>query len=355
MDEARQNSDHENFRVACQYETARRFVEMSELKPVRMAILGASHWHLPCYLNPALDDGHEVVLHDANQERLATLVAKNGKDLAPGRLSSCSDPRALLSSKPNYAILLGKPEETASFVELCLEFNVPFMAEKPGSLQAERLSSLALRCRQKGLFNASPFSLRWDFVGLKVKSLLDAGSLGRIASVSMSYFSGAAGRYVQWGSPWALDRNVSGGGAMFNVGVHLLDLFRFWGFEPKYLFGKASWNINKNSVDDIASMMLDIGGGAYAVLESGYLVQNPFGGLCFSIYAEKANIDYRDKTLKITWADGRVETHVNPDPEPRAAMQRGLIEMIEKGGQAPSGLQDMAAVLAICERLSASI
>lgn len=259
---------------------------------------------------------------------------------------------AALSSKPDYAILLGRPSETEGFIELCLEGGTPFMAEKPASLSAKRLFALAGRCEAEGLFNASPFCLRWDFAVLKALELLGSGALGRVASVYASYFSGAAGRYRRWGCPWVLEKSESGGGAMFNVGLHALDMLRLWGFAPSFAAGRSSCNINSNDVDDVSSMLLELGGGAHAVVESGYLVQNPCGGLCFSINAEKGNLDYRFKTLKASWADGRTESWGNPDPEPRPAMQRGLIKALLAGEKPASGLGDVAFALSLCEKLN---
>ncbi len=318
-----------------------------------VAILGASHWHLPCYLQPAVADGHRVILHDADPARAEAAAAKYRASQGTERITVGGEAQAVLAARPDFAVLLGQPAETAEFIGLCLDYGVPFLAEKPGALRADTLWEYARRCQAQGLFNAGPFSLRWDEVGLRVKALLDEGRLGRIGSVSISYFSGAASRYVKWGCPWVLELARNGGGGLYNCGLHLLDLLRFWGLNPRYRHGRATYNLNRGEVDDLATLLLDLDDGAYAVLESGYTVQNPFGGLCFSIYAEKANVDYRQRTLKISWADGTVETFENPAPEPRERMQAELIACARAGRPAPVTLADMAAALEICNQFTA--
>jgi predicted dehydrogenase len=317
---------------------------MSASKPFRIAILGAGHWHLPCYLNPAIEDGHSITLQENDPARLAAIAAK----YAPKNVVAESAPEKVLSAKPDYAVLLGRPAETEAFIGLCLESGTPFMAEKPGSLSPGRLRALAARCHEKKLFGAAPFSLRWNILCRKVGDILASGAAGKVAALSMSYLAGPASRYVKWGCPWALDPKESGGGPMLNVGIHLPDLLRFWGFSPERLFSVSSRNINSGAADDFSSLTMRLGGGAHAVIESGYLVQNPFGGLCFSIYAEKVNIDYRNSSMKISWADGKTDTFQDQDPDPRPAMQRELISLLRNGGQPPADLSDMAAALSLC-------
>lgn len=308
---------------------------------MRIALLGAAHWHAPCYHRPAAEMGHEVILFDDDGERMREVCDRFG-------YAFHTDVADLDEVRPDFAVCLGRHDVMPEYTSLCIDRGIPLLAEKPGGLTADAVRGLARRCDEKQLFNAGPFSMRWDGACREIRDRLERGEFGRVARISLSYFAGAARRYIGWKCSWVLKRKTSGGGSLYNVGVHMLDLLRFWGFEPEYVAGCASWNINRGDVDDVASLMLRCGE-AYAIVESGYLVQNPFGGARMVLFCEKANVEYSRKRLTITRPDGSKETLENTSPEPRGDMLRDLLDLCRQGKTAPDTLHDMAAVMEICD------
>lgn len=308
---------------------------------MKIVLLGACHWHAPCYHVPAAKLGHEVILIDAD----AALVRQKA---AAGGYAWSADYGDLDRLRPDFAVCLGRHDQMAGLCGLCLERGIPFLAEKPGAPDAATMASLAARADAAGLFHAAPFCQRWDPAARQVQRLLQSGRLGRVARVQATYFSGAASRYVGWRCGWVLEKEHACGGSLYNVGMHLLDLLHFWGFAPSYRAGRSSYSLNRGEVDDVASLLLDCGE-AYALVESGYLVQSPCGGIGYSLFCERANIDYAHNTLRLAWADGQVETMINPTPEPRDLMMADLLARLQAGQPAPATLHDMAAALALCD------
>ena len=312
---------------------------------MRVVLLGANHWHSPTYYQPAAAQGHEVILFDDEPGPAQRTAAKHGFALH-------ADYADLDRVRPDFAVCLGRHDRMPRYVAMCIERRIPFLAEKPGGLSAEVVRGLARRCDEVGLFHAAAFVFRWDASSRAVKDLLDAGRAGRAARVALSYFTGPASRYVGWGSPWALQREFAGGGSLYNVGIHLLDVLRFWGFAPAVESALASHAINRHEVDDVVTVLLRMGQ-TYAVVESGYLVQNPYGGLHAVIFGEKANLELRGETLAVTDADGKREESTPRPREPRDVMLGELLDLSRRGQPSPVTLHDLAAALALCEQAQA--
>lgn len=308
---------------------------------MKIVILGASHWHASDYYSHSRKLGHEIVLIDENVERVCEKAEKNG-------FAWHSDYGVLDKLKPDFAFCLGRHDQMADITTMCIDRRIPFMAEKPGAPDAATMTKLARRCDDLKLFNAAPFCLRWDASVRRVKQLIDTGALGRVAHLHVAYFVGAAQRYRGWGCGWVLEKEKSFGGSIYNEGVHCFDLLRYWGFEPTYRAGRASHNLNRGEVDDVISLLLDCGD-AYAVAESGYLVNSPFGGHNYSLFCEKANIDYRHGELTIRWANGEREVTKNPPGDFRALMLAEVFSLLADGKPAPSTLHDMVGTLKVCD------
>ena len=82
-----------------------------------------------------------------------------------------------------------------------------------------------------------------------MKSLVDSGVLGRIVGCEGRCAAGGLHRYIDGHAAWMLERDKSGGGPMFNLGVHWIDLFRWLlGSEIAEVIGK---NVRVNENYDI--------------------------------------------------------------------------------------------------------
>ena len=189
--------------------------------------------------------------------------------------------------------------------------------------------------------------MRWDSAMNRIKGLIDSGRLGRIARVGVSYFAGPKSRYDTYGCHWVLEKDIAGGGALMNVGTHVIDLLRYWGFDLQYVSGSASWELTRGSVEDTATLILK-SDQTTCLIESGYLVKNPYNGAHITIFAEHANLEYRHHVLTVQWGDGTEDQFENTHPEPRDDMLKDLIAKADQGSPAPATLHDMAAMLEIC-------
>ena len=95
--------------------------------------------------------------------------------------------------------------------------------EKPLAMNAAEAASMAAAVRAAGLKAQVTFNFRFFPAVMRAKQLVEAGFLGRIFSFRGRYHRAS---YIDSDKPmsWRLQREVTGGGALFDLGSHILDL-----------------------------------------------------------------------------------------------------------------------------------
>ncbi len=95
--------------------------------------------------------------------------------------------------------------------------------EKPLSLSVEESRAIVEAVETAGVINQMTFNFRFFPAIIRAQQLIAEGFLGRIFSFRGRYFRSS---YINPEKPysWRLDKEVSGGGALFDLGSHILDL-----------------------------------------------------------------------------------------------------------------------------------
>jgi len=109
------------------------------------------------------------------------------------------------------------------------------------------------------------FNHRWHPGILKAKAMVDSGRFGRILNMRGLY--GKSGG-VQFRHSWRNNKEISGGGILLDQGIHMLDLFRFFGGDFEQIKCSASSAFWKFDVEDNAYVILHNPGGIDATLHS---------------------------------------------------------------------------------------
>ncbi|HUV15657.1 MAG TPA: Gfo/Idh/MocA family oxidoreductase [Pelolinea sp.] len=150
--------------------------------------------------------------------------------------------------------------------------------EKPLGLNLDHARKIVDLAEKAGVLTHTAFTYRYYPAVRQAKSILAAGALGEIFNFRIHYFHNS---YMDPLRPmsWRLRKAASGGGALADLGIHIIDMVRF-------LFGDAAW-IRCNTgtfikerpvkagssqmvpvdVDDWAHCMLRLQNGAFGALE----------------------------------------------------------------------------------------
>ena len=123
---------------------------------MKLAFIGASHWHLPLYLEPALEvPGAQVVgISDPDPGFVAGWSERLG---CVGDI----DFRALCrKTKPDFVFALGRHSDMVEQARFLIEEGIPFALEKPCGMNEQDVAVLADLEARSGSFSSVPLVFR---------------------------------------------------------------------------------------------------------------------------------------------------------------------------------------------------
>lgn len=143
-----------------------------------------------------------------------------------------------------------------------LDRGLAVFCQKPLALDAREAREMVDAARRAGRLLGVDYSYRFTDGGRALRQALAAGELGRVFSVD-AVFHNAYGP----DKPWCFDPLLSGGGALMDLGVHLIDLSLWLLGDPgvRSVHGgvwKGGEPLRPGEVDDFASARIELDGGA---------------------------------------------------------------------------------------------
>ncbi len=175
------------------------------------------------------------------------------------------------------------------------------LCEKPlciGPAEAREILSLPLR---EGQITGMTFNNRWMSPVLRAKQLIDEGRLGRILSFSGIYLHSSATDTARKAG-WKQDKTVCGGGVLFDLGSHIIDLLGYLcghltvvsgmsqiGYPIRTGRDGSPWNTN---ADESFYLLGKTAEGASGTIAVGKLQPGANDDLAFEIYGEKGALRF---------------------------------------------------------------
>jgi len=159
------------------------------------------------------------------------------------------------------------------------------------------------------VFAAVPLVMRYCPL---IETIREVASGERIQYLSFKFVGGMVDRYHQQKVEWVIDRAISGGGPLLNLGIHHVDLCRvLLGNADLAVTGAMMSNRAAGlSIEDHAIMLMQ-GGGASCMVETGYLYPAPNSvfDMHYSIRTDEHYFAARDNsTLEIVTNDRQCTT-----------------------------------------------
>jgi predicted dehydrogenase len=140
------------------------------------------------------------------------------------------------------------------------------LVEKPIDITTKRADALIEACDRAGVRCGVIFQERYQANNLRVKQLIDEGSLGRLLLVNA---------HVPWYRPdeyytksrWHGVRAIDGGGALINQGVHTVDFLLWMMGDVASLQARTATVLHKMECEDTALAILEFANGAFGTLQ----------------------------------------------------------------------------------------
>ena len=162
----------------------------------------------------------------------------------------------------------------------CAEHGVHVLVEKPMAASAEGVRRMIAAAQRAGVILSTPYVWRYHPVASRMKGLIAQGVTGRVVGCEGRCAAGRLSRYTEAQAGWMLQKSRSGGGPMFNLGVHWIDLYRWLlADEVVEVIGKNVHVNREYDVEDNSFALLTFSRGTVLALDISYTVPDsyPFG------------------------------------------------------------------------------
>ncbi|WP_164821416.1 Gfo/Idh/MocA family protein [Paenibacillus koleovorans] len=210
------------------------------------------------YLKAAASLKEDLVVHavaDLNREAAQAAVEQFG---VPASYGSAEE---MVADENVDAVVFAVPP-SAFKTELALRamaLGKHVLLEKPVALTLAEAEKLVGAAHASGVVAAGCSSrLRFMESAAAVKRVLDAGTLGRLRSVSVRWLLPAKPKPEpgKLPPPWRLNPALNGGGSLTNLGTYILDygfgMMDGWGLRPRSIAGHA-WGLSGLFADHVVS------------------------------------------------------------------------------------------------------
>jgi predicted dehydrogenase len=161
-------------------------------------------------------------------------------------------------------IITAENRRHASCVRWASEAGKPILCEKPLVTREEEAEEMFQALRSSGVPLMTAFPCRYSPAYQRLKAKVQEGSLGRVLAIS-------ATNHGMCPFDWFVVLEESGGGAMMDHVVHVVDLMRdFLQQEPVEVYAETSNKIFGKEWEDVALLHVRFEGGLFASIDSSW-------------------------------------------------------------------------------------
>jgi predicted dehydrogenase len=139
------------------------------------------------------------------------------------------------------------------------------LCEKPLALNSAEAEEMVKVCAEKNVKLAVNYVFRFHPLTVKAKEIIEKGMLGKIVSINASFNVDYAPN-----ENFRFQKNLSGGGALRDIGTHMIDLLRVFGGEIEDLKGFSDNIIYKSEVDDFSAGIVKFHNGGYGYFNASF-------------------------------------------------------------------------------------
>ncbi len=215
-----------------------------------------------------------------------------------GFLYNCVDYRKLLDDKRIHIIDCTAPNYLHhTMITDAIEKGKHVYCEKPLAMNVREAEDIVQKTSRSNVKSQIVFNYRFVPALIRAKQLIDQGKLGTILNFRAAYLHSG---YIDPQRPmsWRLKKSQSGGGALFDLGSHCLDLVLHLAGQCRSVFAsmytyidsrparRGSDQMEKVDVDDVAFLQLVLRNGAVGTVEASRLSTGSLDELKIEIQGE---------------------------------------------------------------------
>ncbi|AHV96760.1 oxidoreductase [Paenibacillus sabinae T27] len=223
---------------------------------IKIGIASFAHMHAMGYMDALLQiDGAELAgIWDEDAEK--------GQEIA-GRYQTAYYPELnqLIGSGIDAVIVCSENVRHIDCVMAAAGAGKHVLCEKPLATRVEDALAMIAACRENGVLLQTAFPVRFQTSIRRGKELLDSGVYGKILAMK-----GTNRGRIPGG--WFLDKELSGGGAVMDHTVHVVDVMRWYmGAEVTNVYAEAASRFSEGKIDDCGILTMEFDNGVFASLD----------------------------------------------------------------------------------------
>jgi myo-inositol 2-dehydrogenase/D-chiro-inositol 1-dehydrogenase len=274
------------------------------MKKLKIGFISFAHMHAASYLRAALsrDDVEVIGIADENFERVRPFIENSG-------IPYFSDYEELLAGPVEAVIICSENVRHAEITLRAAQAGKHVMCEKPLGIREDEMLKMISVCEENGVQLMTAFPCRFLAAVQEAKQAVEEGRIGDIVAMK------GTNRGTMPGG-WFLQQEHSGGGAVLDHTVHVMDLMHwFTQSEAEEVYAHAGTLFHETEIDDAGMVHVRFRNGVFAVLDPSWSRSASFptwgdvtleiigtrGVLAIDAFAQKNDV-YSDKSGRGKWS-----------------------------------------------------
>ena len=233
---------------------------------LKIGMISFAHGHAFSYFHElnALSEVEIVGVADPDYQRVASLVEKH-------RISYYEDYRQLLNTEVDAVVICSENVYHAEMTIAAAKKGKHILCEKPLGVSVDEMQAMIDICRANGVQLMTAFPCRYLAAVVEAKKAIERGDIGDVLAIKGTNRGSYPGG-------WFSDPKLSGGGALLDHTVHVMDLMNMLiPSEVKEVYAYAATLFNPNiHVEDAGMIHVKFHNGAFGVIDTSWSRKPPF-------------------------------------------------------------------------------
>lgn len=254
------------------------------MKKIRFGVIGAGgiadRRTIPGLLK--CDKAELVAVMGPNAERTERLRAKYNAKYA------YTNEEELLKNPEIDAVYIASPVDMhLPQAKLAADYGKHILLEKPLALTVEDAEELLAYCEARGVRVAAGFMMRFGTSVNEMKRAYESGRIGKLISAYAHFTCW----YPDIPGSWRQIKEKGGGGALMDMGVHMIDLIHYvTGARTRQVAAMHDTLAFKYEVEDSSNVLLRLENGALCTVQSNFSIPDEAAKWRFELFGTKGRL-----------------------------------------------------------------
>jgi predicted dehydrogenase len=231
------------------------------VKKIKWGIAGCGRYAEHTFI-PTLTFLRKSVLHSLYSHKIS-----RAKELAEksGAASYFDNYDKFLKSDINAVFISSVNADHYEQVIKAAEAGKNILCEKPLALNSKQAAEMVEACKKDNVFLAVNYIHRFHPHVVKAKELISNRTIGKLVSITLNF-------NIDFppGNNFRFNKALSGGGALRDLGTHMIDLLSFIGGNIEEINGYTDNIVYQSEVEDFAAGVVKFEKGGYGIFNVSY-------------------------------------------------------------------------------------